>query len=216
MDTVSLHPSSDFLIRLGENLYKASSVVLCSKSFYFERENKIRSIKSRELVIKSPFPHETLKVLEWLHNGNTVALISIVSSFQKIFEVYAVGKVFGIKKNTNFRNVLLSVPYDPSREIEISEVISEALCKELIDLQFVLQVLRNIRLDYMSQEYRIGIILEWLGEKYCHTSEDIRNLQNSSEYLSLNTILTSEFLVPFHSEVLKKIYPIGAKSIELY
>ena len=212
MESEEQYPDIDFSIRIDEQIFQASSLILCAKCKYFENENKTRSISNRELVIVSPFNTQAFMLLEWLHTTNTKKLLSYINSIDKLIEVYALSRLFGVKKSTNFRSILISVNIC-YMAFDITKNISTALCKELIDIYFLLALFKKAAPNLMIQERKLAILLEWLGEKNCQGPQDIDQLTKSSEFISMKSILAGENLALIHSPLLAKLYPIGIKSL---
>ena len=98
-----------------------------------------------------------------------------------------------------------------------TDIFSDALCKELIDIHFVMILVKNsLYLSTDSSYIKMCLILEWLGEKNCHNDREIEDLINSEEYSTIQSIIKREQITlnKFQIDRLALLYPIGIKSIK--
>jgi BTB/POZ domain len=214
MKTIDLCEDPDFYIQISNTLYAASSTVLKAKSTYFEEVFKETGFYGKKLEIQSPFSNEAVMLLEWLHTSDTKELIKKINSISEVIQIHIISKVLKVKKFTNLRNILLSFHFCPDFfDPQIS--ISSGLCKELVDLRFLLECLRNFNFHWSHKTIKICILLDWLGEKNCYTEEEILELISSKEFRDMKKIVTRENLIPdqWTLNEIQKIYPIGIKSI---
>ena len=168
---LSLHPDSDFficIINTQENNFSsfskittlhASSFILCAKCKYFEDIKKSKNIIHKTLTIDSPYTFELINLLTWLHNNDTKELIQKTNSLQSLFQTCAMSKILGVKKFTNIYHILQSIHLMVSQFNE-SVNISECLCKEYINIHFLLIILRNTKIINYEKAVKICIILE--------------------------------------------------------
>lgn len=213
MKSEELCSDSDFSIITKDIEYKVSSFVLKNKCRYFFNNANLSSPPIRStLTISSPFSNEFGLLLKWLHTGDSKSLITQLIKIEQPLQLYAVSKLFDVKPFTNLRNLLLSLHYT-IHNFKPQYNISAALCKELIDLQFLLTFLNNVHYWGNEKLVKIFFVMEWLGEKNCHTDEDFIELEQTKEFREVLPALERNRLIPtaYELENIKNYFPKSAK-----
>lgn len=166
-----------------------------------------------------------LDFLLWITYQDNFKLRQRINYLHELLEVYALGHFFEVDQSLSLTETLLK-----SRNLIPSYNtygLPDVWDRKYIDFSFVKKILNQSSCPYVpsnslfasvQDDGRIWYAFDWLGEKSCHSPQEIENLKNSEDFKNLGLEIERNGWMPraiASYSILAKRYPVATSAISV-